>query len=295
LGEHLFLEQNPLLIRSYCEDRHNKCKIKLEVDMNKSKVFKFVGLLLILVLFIAACSSNSADNKVNNNNDNQSDENSSDVDNSGSNVEENDVDTGNENESEEQEAEDVVEILGFSVARDFLADYFLSEYGIELVEPWVEQDLTPDGLVGSSTIRFVSGSVTIKMSAPVVAPENLIYTIEEASDISNGFYWEGTLSYFGEITESTVMLPGAILSDELARDAVLDHLTDVEFGEWADDGYSQSGDAMSIKTFTSGTWTVSVEFAPSAPLVASYHVTVENSTDGFSWEGDITLRGEITE
>ncbi len=245
-----------------------------------------MGFLLTLVLFIAACSSNSVSNNVNNN-ENQSDENISDVENTGSNIEENDPD--------EQEAEDVVQILGFSEARNFLAEYFLSEYGIEQTGQWVEQDLTPEGLVGSSAIRFVSGSVTIKMSAPVVAPENLIYTIEEASDISNGFYWEGTLSYFGEITESTVLLPGTILSDELARDAILDHLTDTEFGEWADDGYSQSGNATSIKTFTYSTWTVSVEFAPSAPLVASYHVTVENSADGFIWEGDITLRSEITE
>ena len=261
--------------------------------MNKSKIYRLIGLLLILGLFIAACSSNNVEI-------NQVKEEcrccSEDGNYRCNDVETiNDAENSDESEEEDTEVSEDVQVLGYSEARDFIAAYFLGQYGIEQIEPWMEQNLTTEGLVGSSTIRFVSGSLTINISAPVVALENLIYTIEEASDIANGFYWEGTLSYYGEIAESIVRLPGTILDDELARDAVLAYLSDAEFGKWVDDGYSQSGDGTNIKTFTYDSWTVSVEFAPSAPLVASYHVTVENSADGFAWEGDISLRGEISE
>ncbi len=262
--------------------------------MNKSIVVKIVCIVLTLILFITACSSN---NSVVNN---ISDVNNSDTDNSGDEVENNNTNTEDTNEEVEgDEVDDEIQILGFAEARDYLAQYFLSEYGIEQTDPWMEQDLTPEDLVGSSTFRFVSGPLTIKISAPVVAPENLVYTIEEASYIVNGFYWEGTVTYFGEITETLVYLPGSILNDALARDGILEYLDGIhdlpEFGDWADEDYSQGENVTSVITYTSGTWSVVVGFEPAAPLVSSYHVTVENLVDGFFWEGDITLRGEISE
>lgn len=276
--------------------------------MNKSKVVKFFGVLLVLILFIAACStSNSTDSNIDNSNENKTDagnsennaadENDTDIEDTGNDEEASDDNNSDGEVVDETDAEETG-ILGFEEARDFLAAYFLSEYGIEVTEPWMEQNLTEEGLVGSSTIRFVSGPLTIKMSAPVVAPENIVYTIEEASYIANGFYWEGTLTYFGEITETTVMLPGTILNDELARDGVLAYLSEIynlpAFGEWTDEGYSQGEGVTSVITYTSGTWSVEVGFEPAAPLVASYHVTVENSDDGLTWEGEISLRGEIS-
>jgi len=104
-------------------------------------------------------------------------------------------------------------------ARDYLAAYFDSHYGITVAEPWIEQDITPADAAGSFTTRFVSGPITIVISAQASAPSPALYTIEEASNIANGFYWEGELNFNGEIIESTVILPGTILSEEDARDA----------------------------------------------------------------------------
>ena len=269
--------------------------------MCKSKVLNVLGFLLIMILIISACTSNNTAN-----NTDLSDENNSDTGNTGNTEEENNGDVENLEESEGEEVgedtEEELKILGFTEARDFIAEYFSSEYGIEQSDLWIEQDMTPEGLVGSSTFRFVSGPLTIKISAPVVAPENIVYTIEEASYISNGFYWEGTLNYFGDIEEILVLLPGTVLDEESARDAVLDYLVDnydlPEFGEWSDDGLDgmvEDGIATNIIVYTSGTWTVEVKYEPAAPLISTYHVTVENSSDGFLWEGDVTLRGEITE
>lgn len=195
--------------------------------------------------------------------------------------------------------EDAVRILDFSEARDFIAEYFYNQYGVEQTEPWIEQNITPDDAVGSSTIRYVSGPLTIVMSAPAAAPSPSMYTIEEASFIVNGFYWEGALSIDGDITESIVIPPATILGEEQARDAILEYIMDTytlpSFGEWIDQGFTHTDADATERTFTSGSWVVEIEFAPAAPLTSSYHVTVHNDSEGIRWEGDISYQGEIVE
>ena len=195
--------------------------------------------------------------------------------------------------------EDDIQILGFSEARDFIAEYFYNQYGVEQTEPWLEQNITPDDAVGSSTIRFVSGPLTIVISAPAAAPGPSMYTIEEASFIVNGFYWEGTLSIDGHITESMVIPPGTVLSEEQARDAVLEYIIDTytlpSFVEWIDQGFTHTDADAMVRAFTSGSWVVEIEFAPAAPVISSYHVTVHNNSEGIRWEGDISYHGEIVE
>jgi len=198
--------------------------------------------------------------------------------------------------------EDVVEIRDFVETRDFLAAYFLTQYGIEHTEPWMEEKITPENAGPSSTYRYVSGPLTIVITAEAAAPYAPMYTIDQASNIANGFYWEGTLSFDGSITETVVYPPGTVLNTEQARDAVLEYLGktyDLNIsGEWTDEGFSHTDDpasALSWKTFTSAPWIVKVEFEPAAPLVSEYHVMVENTSEGIRWEGEITLRGEIEE
>jgi len=195
--------------------------------------------------------------------------------------------------------DETVLILGFTEARDFIAKYFFSQYDIEPTEPWLEQNITPEGIVGASTIRFVSGPLTIVISAPASAPAASVYTIEEASFIVNGFYWEGTLSSDGQISESVVVPPATILSEEQARDAVVDFLIDKfalpSSDEWIDKGMIQTESDTVVRAFTSGAWVADIEFAPAAPLVSSYQVTIYNDAEAFRWEGEISYHGDIVE
>ena len=199
---------------------------------------------------------------------------------------------------DESEDEPVL-ILGFSEARDFIVEYFFNQYGIEPTEPWLEQNITPEGVVGASTIRFVSGPLTIVISAPASAPAASVYTIEEASFIVNGFYWEGTLSSDGQIAESVVIPPATILSEGQARDAVVEYLRDKytlpTSSEWTDTGLIQTESDTVVRAFTSGAWVADIEFAPSAPLVSSYQVTIYNDAEGIRWEGEISYHGDIVE
>jgi len=195
--------------------------------------------------------------------------------------------------------EQVVEIHNFAEARDFMAAYFLNQYGIEHQEPWMEADITPENAGASSTYRYVSGPLTIVITGEASAPYAPMYSIDMASYIANGFYWEGTLSFDATISETIVHLPGTILNEEEARDAVLDYLGTTydlnSFGEWIEESYSPTGVATMLRVYTSDPWVVEVEFEPSAPLVAKYLVTVEKLSSGIRWEGEITLRGEIEE
>ena len=192
-----------------------------------------------------------------------------------------------------------VQILGVTEARDFIAGYFFEQYGIEQTEPWTEQNITPADAVGSSTIRFVSGPLTIVISAPAAAPSPPEYTIDEASFLTNGFFWEGTLKLDGDITESVVILPATVLSEEQARDAVLEFMSGTlsfpAFDEWTDGGISATENDTALRVFTSGAWEVEIEFAPAAPLISGYYVVIHSTAEGIRWEGDISLYGEIVE
>jgi putative hemolysin len=196
--------------------------------------------------------------------------------------------------------EEPVQIQDLVDARDFIAAYFSEQYGIKGTEPWIEQDVTPQDAIGSSTIRFVSGPLTIIIFTEAAAPSPSEYIIQEASYITNGFYWEGILTFEGDITETKVHIPGSILNEEDARDGVLEFLVTnyglIAPGEWIDQGLTAVESVVRMKRiYTSESYVVTIEFEPSAPLVSTYYVTVDNLTENVRWEGEITLQGDISE
>jgi hypothetical protein len=210
------------------------------------------------------------------------------------------TDTSAEVTVEVEPTEEVsIQIQDFISARDYLVAYLSDQYGIESKDPWMEANISPADAAGVTTFRYVSGPLSIVISAEASAPYPASYTIQEASYIANGFYWEGALDLNGEINEIMVVPPWSILDTDQARDAVLAYLLKTydipSLGDWVDDGFTQTGnDSVAIR-YSSGSWTVLVEFAPAAPLVSSYKVIVENIAEGILWEGDISGHGEITE
>jgi putative hemolysin len=202
-------------------------------------------------------------------------------------------------EEEEDLQEEAFEIKDMISARDFLVVYLSKQYGIEISDPWMEANITPADAAGVTTMRYVSGPLTIIISAEAAAPYPSLYNVQEVSYIANGFWWVGSITFDGFITEFEVVEPWSVLNEEQARDAALEYLFDSyninSPTDWVDEGPSQTGDTLLGFRYSSGSWLVIVEFAPAAPLVARYKVVVENSTDGLRWEGEITGPGEITE
>ena len=195
--------------------------------------------------------------------------------------------------------EDTPEIVNFVSARDHLMEYLAEEYGIEITEPWMETDITDPDSGGVLRFRYVSGMVTVVLSAEATAPYASLYNVQEVSDLTKGFFWVGTITLDGTITEDEVSPPYVILNREDARDAALGFLYDnydiSSPTSWVDEGMSQAGEYKTAQLYSAGSWLVTVEFEPAAPLVSSYNVTVENSTLGLLWEGEITGQGDITQ
>jgi len=203
--------------------------------------------------------------------------------------------------TEEIEANEevLIQIKDFISAREYLVAYLSDQYGIERNDPWMEANITPADAAGVTTFRYVSGPLTIVIFAEASAPYAASYTIQEVSYIANGFRWEGILAIDGTIIETKVIPPWPILNTDQARDAALDYLVATygipPIGNWVDEGISQTGNDTVERRYSSESWIVIVELVPSAPLVSSYNVIVENNAEGIRWEGDISGQGEINE
>ena len=65
---------------------------------------------------------------------------------------------------------------------------------------WQEEDVTPSGWIGGVFKEFTSDEWTIKVSYPVVLPENTIYEVTLTS-INLGWHWKGSVKADGSVTE----------------------------------------------------------------------------------------------
>ena len=95
---------------------------------------------------------------------------------------------------------------GSVISRDVALQYILESYP-ELVAlgnpstirtPWHEENLTPNGWVGSTTTQFTKGDWTVKVSNAVVLEP--VYTVEVEYTGSTAFCWKGTVDQDGNVS-----------------------------------------------------------------------------------------------
>jgi hypothetical protein len=90
-------------------------------------------------------------------------------------------------------------------ARDAVLAYLAENYGAEAPAAglaWTEKHTKPEGLVGGESYEYTAGDWVIAVSYPVVAPENVVYTIQ-VSNQATGFRWEGQVDAQGQVTETS--------------------------------------------------------------------------------------------
>jgi hypothetical protein len=90
-------------------------------------------------------------------------------------------------------------------ARDAALAYLAENYGGEAPVSdldWIEAHTKPEGLVGGESYEYAAGDWLIAVSYPVVAPENVVYTIT-VSNATTGFRWEGQVDAQGQVTETS--------------------------------------------------------------------------------------------
>ena len=87
-----------------------------------------------------------------------------------------------------------ISFLDAAGAREAAIAYLRARY-LEQAPPvgltWMEENTTPQNLVGTSSLRYTSGDWVIDVQYPVVAPENLVYNLE-ARNQAAGFAWTFT-------------------------------------------------------------------------------------------------------
>jgi hypothetical protein len=96
---------------------------------------------------------------------------------------------------------------GVWAARDAALDYIFEQYGERVYPPpgmdWLEENITPEGLIGSTTYRFTARDLMITISFPLVAPDATIYQVL-VENTATGFRWEGEVDAFGQVRELAV-------------------------------------------------------------------------------------------
>ncbi|MCW4013259.1 MAG: hypothetical protein NWF07_09755 [Candidatus Bathyarchaeota archaeon] len=94
-------------------------------------------------------------------------------------------------------------ILSMEEAFDIVITYLREEYteaeSLELTPDWSIANLTPENLVGASTIEYSGDGWTITISYPVVWKPTYSFEVEHTS----GFTWSGTVDQSGTVTETT--------------------------------------------------------------------------------------------
>ena len=90
-------------------------------------------------------------------------------------------------------------------ARDAALGHVAANYGEQATAQdlaWVEETITPEGLVGASTFQYTAGGWVVTVSFPVVAPQATIYTVVMDNQ-ATGFHWEGEVDAAGQVTETS--------------------------------------------------------------------------------------------
>jgi hypothetical protein len=93
-------------------------------------------------------------------------------------------------------------------ARDIALAYIVEHYDGPGPAPdlaWVEEVVTPEGLVGSSTYQYAAGEWVVTVSFPIAASDATSYQVV-AVDQSTAFQWEGSVDAAGQVMEAPVVL-----------------------------------------------------------------------------------------
>ena len=197
------------------------------------------------------------------------------------------------------------ELLPPEFAMDLAIEYILENYpelgAIPIPEVWIFFDLTPEGLVGASTLQFIGDGWTVNVSYPVVMRPIYTVSIRYSGDVS--FTWEGTVDQSGNVEETSMSLKPEILSAEDARDIAVAYL--IENKEALKDLQAPSSWTVEVLTppglvgyftqqFTDDGWTVNV----SNPVVwkPTYEVEIEYKGEiSFHWKGTVDQGGNVEE
>jgi hypothetical protein len=194
--------------------------------------------------------------------------------------------------------QDEIIIRDHSQARDAVVEHVALVYDLEQPLTWEREDLTKGDLVGWTAFRYTAGPWVVQVSAPVVALENVIYTVV-VDHLQAGVHWEGLVNAYGDMAEGEVAPLAAVTSPEAARDMALSYISrnyQVELPlDWNTAEVPQSEAGITRYRYISGAWAIEVIEPASAPMVSDFSIAIENDQGGFHWQGAVTSQGVVSE
>ncbi|MBM4431321.1 MAG: DUF333 domain-containing protein, partial [Chloroflexi bacterium] len=191
-------------------------------------------------------------------------------------------------------------------ARDAVLAYLAKNYEGQAPAAglaWTETHTKPEGLVGGESYEYTAGDWLIAVSYPVVAPENVVYTIA-VNNQATGFRWEGQVDARGQVTETSFGGQSSRPSDPVsARDAVLAYLIENYEGQapaagllWTEKHTKPEGLVGGENyEYTADDWLIAVSYPVVAPENVVYTIVVSNQATGLRWEGQVDAQGQVTE
>lgn len=191
-----------------------------------------------------------------------------------------------------------LEFKTYADARDIAVTSLLQRYALEAPGDWETEDQTPENLLGSAAYRYTSGSWAVMVSAPVVAPEYLTYSVE-VDHVTSGLRWLGEVAATGEVREISITEPLKVLSPSDARDAAAAFINATysweRRGTFTEQSSKPTENAGVLRIYTAGPWVVQVEYLAAAPIVSEYRVTVDHMSLVARWTGVVKADGQILE
>ena len=104
--------------------------------------------------------------------------------------------------------EEAVSVPDAKFARDAVLAYLRTYFDEIAPAPglmWLEENLTPEGLLGANHFQYSAAPWSINVTFPVVAPDATIYTVK-AENNRTGFTWEGLVDASGRVAQTSVAL-----------------------------------------------------------------------------------------
>jgi len=196
-------------------------------------------------------------------------------------------------------------------ARDVALAYISENHPEQASLPqqeWAEENVSAEGLVGSSSFQYTAGDWIVTVSFPVVNPADTIYHVV-ATNQASGFEWESEVNAAGQVTEiraSADIEPAVQLPDPgQALDLALTYFGE-RYGEeapaagmvWLEEQPPAEGliGSQTIR-FTSedGEWIATVSYPVVAPEAVIYEVAVDAPVLRLRWIAKVDAAGQVTE
>jgi hypothetical protein len=97
--------------------------------------------------------------------------------------------------------EDTVPVPDAAHARDVALEHLRQasgDQGPAADLEWAEENITPEGLVGGTTLRYTAGDWVVTVSFPVVLPANTVYRVT-VCNTTTSFQWDGQVDAQGQL------------------------------------------------------------------------------------------------